>query len=306
MASVSTENLNGRKRYRVTFRDEHGKRRFLRLPGVTKKDANEVASKVQAIVSARITGAPLGNAVAEWLAAIGTNCTRSSPRRGLPKYEKRMTLGDWLSHYVENRRETVAPGSILNWKATTGNLLKHFGENCDLRSITKAEAAEWQRTLTAKYARRPSASYEESKAILQRCGRGRQLEVSPFAGLVAGSQVNDERKQFVTAQDIGKVIAVAPNVEWRLLIALARFGGLRNPSETLALRWSDINWENGTMRVPSPKTARYGKGHREVPIFGELLPYLEETFEQAAEWGRSLHRTLPGPVGQSANRLATA
>jgi hypothetical protein len=73
-----------------------------------------------------------------------------------------------------------------------------------------------------------------------------------------------------------RAIEAAPDAEWRLIIALSRFGGLRCPSEHLALRWEDVLWDRNRFYVPSPKT-----GGRWVPIFPELRPYLEECFELA-------------------------
>jgi len=67
-----------------------------------------------------------------------------------------------------------------------------------------------------------------------------------------------------------------------LLFALSRYGGLRCPSEHLGLKWGDINWEQGRMTVRSPKTEHHiGHDSRLVPLFPELLPYLQEVFEQA-------------------------
>ena len=63
-----------------------------------------------------------------------------------------------------------------------------------------------------------------------------------------------------------------------MLFALSRFGGLRCPSEHLALTWPDVDWERDRFRVDSPKT-----GERWVPIFAELRPYLAEAFELAPE-----------------------
>jgi hypothetical protein len=62
--------------------------------------------------------------------------------------------------------------------------------------------------------------------------------------------------------------SAAPDVQWRAIIALARYGGLRTPSETLLLRWSDINWERGRMLVRSIKTEHQeGKASRITPLF---------------------------------------
>ena len=52
-----------------------------------------------------------------------------------------------------------------------------------------------------------------------------------------------------------------------LVVALARYGGLRCPSEIALLKWSDIHWDAERMTVTSPKTKRYGKATRVVPIF---------------------------------------
>ena len=54
-------------------------------------------------------------------------------------------------------------------------------------------------------------------------------------------------------------------------------------SETLALKWSDVDWERQRIRVPSPKTEHYGKSFREIPLFPKLEPYLRNAFELAAE-----------------------
>jgi len=62
---------------------------------------------------------------------------------------------------------------------------------------------------------------------------------------------------------------------------LARYGGLRTPSETLALTWGDGNWEKSRINVPQPKMATRGKPSRVVPIFPELLPHLQAAFDEA-------------------------
>ena len=77
------------------------------------------------------------------------------------------------------------------------------------------------------------------------------------------------------------MIAVCPDPQWKLLLALSRYAGLRCPSEHLALRWTDVDFESGRMTVRSTKTEHHAdKGIRVVPIFEELRPYLAEVFNQ--------------------------
>ena len=80
-------------------------------------------------------------------------------------------------------------------------------------------------------------------------------------------------------------MVACPNTDWRTIVALCRYGGLRCPSEVLALKWADVDWEHGRFRVHSPKTEHHpGKEIREVPLFPELRAILEEA-RKAAEIG---------------------
>jgi hypothetical protein len=105
---------------------------------------------------------------------------------------------------------------------------------------------------------------------------------NPFAELKSRVTGNQERFYFIDRETAEKVIAACPDAQWRLLFALSRFGGLRCPSEHLALRWGDIDWESNRIRVPSPKTEHHeGKAERWIPLFPELRPHLEECFDLA-------------------------
>lgn len=78
------------------------------------------------------------------------------------------------------------------------------------------------------------------------------------------------------------MLTACPDGEWRLLVALSRHGGLRTPSESLALTWQDVHWERSRIRVPFCKTEHHeGKDCRYVPMFPELRGPLMEAFEQA-------------------------
>jgi integrase len=58
------------------------------------------------------------------------------------------------------------------------------------------------------------------------------------------------------------------NPVWRVILGLSRYGGLRTPSETLSLRWDDIDWELNRMSIPEPKVEHHERrGVRSCPIF---------------------------------------
>jgi integrase len=107
---------------------------------------------------------------------------------------------------------------------------------------------------------------------------------NPFADVLGRAVPTTERQRFVTREETGLLLEACPNVDWRVIVALCRFGGLRSPSEVLSLRWQDVNWERQRMRVRSPKTEHHvGKASRETPLFPELAAVLTEAFEAAPE-----------------------
>jgi integrase len=88
----------------------------------------------------------------------------------------------------------------------------------------------------------------------------------------------------VTTEEIEKIIAVCPNDEWRLLFGIARYAGLRIPSETQGLTWADVDFEKARLTVHSPKTERHeGHEQRVIPISPRLMQLLQQRFDSADE-----------------------
>ena len=108
----------------------------------------------------------------------------------------------------------------------------------------------------------------------------RLIKENPFAK-VKGVAVRENRSRdyFVSREEIEKVISICPNNEWKLIVSLSRYLGLRIPSELNNLKWRDVDFEHDTIRIHAPKTEHHGPQHTErlVPIFAdcELKKYLE-------------------------------
>jgi len=118
--------------------------------------------------------------------------------------------------------------------------------------------------------------------MFKRAVKWKLIGENPFADVKAGSQANKTRMFFVTRDMAGKVLDACPDTQWRLLFALSRYGGLRCPSEHLAMTWGDVDWEHGRIRVRSSKTEHHeGGDYRFIPLFPELRPYLQQAFDEA-------------------------
>ena len=105
---------------------------------------------------------------------------------------------------------------------------------------------------------------------------------------------NDEWRVFVDRAVISKVLETCPNWQWRTVVALARFGGLRCSSEVALLKLNGIHWDADRFTITSPKTKRYGKATRIVPLFPELRPFLDEAFAMAETGGTWVIPMLDG------------
>jgi integrase len=114
--------------------------------------------------------------------------------------------------------------------------------------------------------------------------RWEMMPKSPFDGMKVVSQKNRDRLRFIPADVCQRVMAQMPDKQWKLLFALSRWGGLRCPSEHLALKWSDVDFEHGRIRVTCVKTAHHeGHAERTIPIFPELRQLLLDVFTEAPE-----------------------
>ena len=123
-----------------------------------------------------------------------------------------------------------------------------------------------------------------ARQIFKQAVRWKMLSDNPFADVRAGSQQNKDRMYFVTREEAEKVLDTCPDTQWKLLFALSRFGGLRCPSEHLALKWADVDWEH----EPHPRDVQQDRATRRpgrtvLPIFPSFVPTCWTAFEEAEE-----------------------
>lgn len=154
-----------------------------------------------------------------------------------------------------------------------------------MAAVTPADADQFVIWLKEKYAPATAGrTIKRARQLFRAAQRAKLIGENPFEGVKAPLETNPARLHFVSREDTRRLLDACPNGEWRLLVALARWGGLRTPSECQAVEWSGVAWERERFWVPSPKTEHHaGKEGRWVPIFPELRPHWEEAWERAAE-----------------------
>ena len=276
MSSIAND-PNGRKR--ILFTDHNGKRKTIRLGKMSLKAVEAINCHVESLLASKISGQPIRKETAVWLTGIGSVLKNKLAANGLIDYQKSIKLEDFLEDYIQNRRHTATKNTINNLDQDKKRLVKYFGKDRYIETITIADAEKWAAELSKSYA--PATvgrTIRRARQFFKSALRQKHVNENVFLDVKASGKVNKTRQYHVDRVKIFKVIEAAPNHEWRLIIALSRFAGLRCPSEHLALKWNDIDWARSRLRIDSPKT-----GERWIPIFPELRPYLEECFDKALE-----------------------
>jgi integrase len=209
-----------------------------------------------------------------------------------------VTLEAYLKSWIDNQKDK-APNTVTKYRQMRNRLVNYFGADKLLHAITRGEADEWRQSLANDKAEATmSTAVKAAKLFFQLAENKGLVRENPFDHLKAGRETS-EQKFDVTREMVDKLMDHAPDAEWRAIIALARYLGLRVPSEVLPLTWDDVNWARERLTLRSPKTKYQGKPWRVLPLFHEVRTHLE--------FCREILRQLalpnaPLPVQRSADR----
>jgi integrase len=155
-----------------------------------------------------------------------------------------------------------------------------------LASVTADRAIQFRQWLVPQRGKQNPVLAEAT--IRKTCGimselfaaalRERLVIENPFntAGIKKAVRPNRAREYFVSLDEAQRLLDACVGSEERLMVGLARFAGLRMPSEIRDLRWSDFDAAGRTLTIRSPKTAHHKAGGvRRVPVFPLLMRLLE-------------------------------
>jgi len=288
MASISSDR-NGNRR--IFFTGPNRKRKILYLGAVPMKTARTVKAHVENLAAALLGGHAPAPETSEWvgsrddvlygkLAAVGLVPARE------PKPETRpegITLAAFIDQYI-TARMIQKPNTLRNYHATKRALVDFFGKDRMLADITPGDCDDWRAAQVGRGLAPATIgrTVKRARQFFRAAVRKKIIPENPMQDVKAAPQDNKSREYFVTVEETAKIIAACPDAEWRLIVALARYGGLRTPSETFALTLDCIDWERGRVRILSPKTECHaGREARYIPLFRELRPHLEAVFDAA-------------------------
>ena len=272
------------KLYRLQFRVD-GKHPTLTLGEVTKHEATDVQHHIDRLIRIRKGVATLNPSDKAWLEACPPELRDRLVECGLVEREaspETQPLMEWVDRFMASRR-SWKESTARSWETSRKRLWRFFANRsvATVNSGVVSDCMEFMRGtggLSENSARKTMAHLRQVYHWLvahEVVARNPCMDIKTTVGATA-----DQR--YVPVNDALALLPVCPHNEWRLLIVLSRFAGLRAPSEVFQLRWADINWETNRFRVHSPKTEHIpGHASRVVPLFPELRKHLDRYFHEA-------------------------
>ena len=291
MASISKDN-GGTKR--IVYYNADRKQVSIRLGKVPMKMAETIKVHVENLLSAQAMKVSVGSETAGWLQEIPDELYTKFVQKGFVPPRKIVgTLGEVIPKVVKEKSIDAKQTTIEVYKQSERSLYRYFGKDRKVNQITEADAKGFSVWLAKNGGLRKSGGLKPetvAKRLQQAISffhvmiKNKEISVNPFSGLAKRGIVDETRDKYIDAETILKIMEYAPDAEWRLIIALWRFAGLRAASEVLSLKWEDILWDQNTIVVHAPKTERYaGKAIRRIPFFPHIEECLTEAAEQAEE-----------------------
>ncbi|KKK71273.1 hypothetical protein LCGC14_2915570, partial [marine sediment metagenome] len=283
MASV-VNRPNGHKW--IQFAGVDGKRQTLRLGKVSRQHAMDVRERIERLLAARLMQLPVDADTARWVAGLPPKLTQRIAKFDLIEGLLIVTVETLVKDFAASL--SVAPSTRQNIAVILENLTTFFGPHHNLRRIDPTDAKLLRKWMLEHGGQ--NAAPLARTTVSRRLRRARQifkhavdrgwLDRNPLAELRGWDETNREKDFFVSREIITAILGEVTNLEMRAIIALARFGGLRCPSEVIRLKWADVNWDRQTLTVMAPKTSTV----RFVPLFPELEEALSPLWTQAKEW----------------------
>ncbi len=312
MASIATDK-NGNRR--IQFVAPDGRRPAIRLGKVSQRAAESLKFRVEQLLEALNLGRSMEPALAQWVADLTPRVAKKLARVGLipePEAKAATALGPFLKAYIDGRTDLKPATKIVRGQVIR-DLNEFLGESRDVRTIVAGDADDFKQWLIGRKLA-PTTIHKRlqvARSFFNAMRRQKLIDENPFDGVKAAATGIRDRQRFVTREEVDRVLRCCPDHNWRAIVALSRFGGLRCPSEVLSVRWQDIDWEAGRIVVTSPKTEHHaGKASRTIPLFAELRPYLAEAFDLAPDGAEYVvdakyRKAAMGPAGWMNANLRT-
>ena len=278
MATISKSLRDGKVYWSIEFRDEQKRRKAIWISGTkfAKQTVMELRNVVEKLLYCRNNDLVPDKKVVAWIQSAHPDLQEKLAKVGLIEQPSNRTCQELWDAFLATKTG-VKDATLDTYEDAKRRFFLFFKKDESLQDLTQARMLQMKTTLLTTLAEATVAgAITKMKAVFNWAKAQEWIETSPLDGVGRGSFVNRKNDRFVTMDEYRRLLERCPCQEWRVILALARIGALRCPSEVLRLRWSDVDFECNRFFVASPKTEHHqGKEGRLVPLFPELRSELQ-------------------------------
>ena len=197
--------------------------------------------------------------------------------------DKQYTVAEWVGRYI-SKRPDVKESTRRKWHDVERKLSAFFRDEY-IEDVTVQAGKDFRVYLQSVVGLSENSLRRQvgiASQFFKSAVDANLIKKNPFLGQPVSVRANESRFFYITPKMALQALNACPDTQWRLIFALARWGGLRCPSEVLRLKWEDVDFEHDRFTVHASKTEHHAdSGIRTVPIFPELKPLLHDAFDKA-------------------------
>ena len=277
MATLQKRTRGG---WEIQYRDENHRKQTITLSGRKYKERIVLQLKdVEVLVNKKVNNDPRQDPTAKsWVENAPPEIQRKLTRLGLYNLPLKRTVKELWDTFFQEHSDMYEPTRRIYIHAQE-RFFRFFKPNEVIGTLTQDSMREWKKFLLedAGYAEATVASTITcAKAVFNWAKSKKWIFGSPLDGVGRGLYRNKNNDRFITWEEYHKLLDACPCQEWRVVITLARIGGL-HPCEIKALRWTDIGGiKKDRFRVFNAKKRGQDDYERDVPLFPEVAEELDK------------------------------
>jgi len=202
-----------------------------------------------------------------------------------------LTIGEFGTPWVEGRKD-LGDKRANDYLATIEMLKTFLKGDSALRAVTPGDASAFRAHLVDQGLALDTIGWriKMAKCLFTAAVDFAHLAINPFEKVRAGSKSINDRFVYVEPRIIEAIIEDVSCLEWKAIITLWRYGGLR-AQEPLHLKWNDVDWANRRLMVQDVKRKR----QRAIPLWPKVEEALSVLFAAAEEGAtRIITKYKPG------------
>lgn len=180
------------------------------------------------------------------------------------------TVESWLSEWLTQKESKVGAGTLALYRVATKTFVEWLGLRRDqrLETISRSDVIKF-----AEYVHRSGRTAKTANQYRKSIGNALKeayhsglLLVNPGEGVQALPEEDSVQREPFTGNEITALVkATADDAEWRTVILLGAYTGLRLTNCT-KMKWADLDLEKGLIRVVPVKQRRMTKRKKQLKI----------------------------------------